>query len=84
MSQYNIRYCIACEEEVAVEDGLEGHTILVGDSLPFDVDFCSGPFTMTPPPDNFSPDWDLQDEPDEVELAVMDLLAEKIKKDFGV
>lgn len=84
MSQYNIRFCINCQEEVAVEDGMEGHTILVGERLPFDVEFCEGPFAMTPPPDNFHPDWDLFPEPSQNELAVMDLLAERLQEDFGV
>lgn len=81
----NIRYCLACEETVTVENGVEGHTILVGDTLPFDVDFCDGPFTSSEPPVNFETDWDLDlVEPSAEELAVMDANAELFLVDLGL
>jgi len=75
---YNVRFCIACQEEVAVEDGMVvGHTILVGDSLPFDIEFCHSPFTLTSPPENFDSDWEMMVEPSQEELAIMDAYADQ-------
>lgn len=77
-----IKYCIPCEEDVIVEDGLEGHAVLVGD-FPFDVDFCEGPFASVQPPVNFEQDWDLQMvEPTQEELAIMNCHAEELMQDF--
>jgi len=77
-----LKYCIECGEDVIVEDGLEGHAILVGD-FPFEVDFCDGPFAMVEPPVNFETDWDLNlTEPSPEELAIMSVNAEVLMQDF--
>jgi hypothetical protein len=78
----NIRYCIACEEEIALDD-CSGH-ILVGD-FPFEVDYCEGPFALVPPPVAFEDDWDLNlVEPTGDELFAMSMAADRLLADFGV
>lgn len=79
---YNIRWCANCEELVAVEDGIEGHTILVGE-FPFDVDFCDGPFYSCEPP-MVDPDFDMQEEPSGDELFIMNKNAEELLYDLGM
>ena len=79
--EYEIIYCIGCEEDVVVEKGATDHTILVGNHLPFDVEVCQGPFATTPPPST-DYDWDLMDEPSPYELAQMDLYAEELWKEL--
>lgn len=78
-----IMWCINCQEDVIVEDGIvEGHTVLVGD-FPYEVDFCGGEFASVQPPENFEEDWDLQVvEPTQEEMAIMNCHAEELMQDF--
>lgn len=80
-----IKYCIKCGEDVVVEDGVEGHTILqwFPGELP-EVDFCEGPFATVQPPENLfdEENWELVEEPTQEELAIMNLNAEVLYQDF--
>ena len=78
-----LKYCITCEEDVIVEDGMEGHTVLELHDGAVEVDFCGGPFASVQPPVNFDEDWDLNlVEPGQEELAIMSCHAEELMQDF--
>jgi hypothetical protein len=84
-----IKYCINCEEDVILYDGVECHTYIVPvDGWEYDVEFCEGPFASVQPPANFvddgaDGDWDLYlEEPTQSELAKMNLNAEVLYQDF--
>jgi hypothetical protein len=80
-----ILWCIECEEDVIVGDGVEGHTHYVAvDGWECDVEFCEGPFTYCQPPVSlFDEDnWEMVDEPIQEELAIMNLHAEELYQDF--
>lgn len=94
----NIAYCIRCEKDVAVEDGtVKGHTILVAGESGQDVEFCEGPFFVTPnsllvpdvddiATDLLFTDYDrfmeLLEEPSPEELAQMDSNAQDLLNDI--
>lgn len=83
---YNIRWCANCEELVAVEDGVEGHTIMITPETRWDlpdIEFCSGPFYSCEPP-MIDPDFDMQEEPSGDELFIMNKNAEELLYDLGV
>ena len=68
-----LKYCLTCEEVVAVESPIEGHTVIefVPDEGQQEVLWCEGPFTNAPCPD-VDPNWDLYlEEPAQEELAIM-------------
>lgn len=80
------KWCIACEEDVYVETGMEGHSVLDFPGNRWDMPethFCFGPFASVQPPVNFEEDWDLQViEPTQEELAIMNCHAEELMQDF--
>lgn len=85
------KYCLKCEKMVIVEDGgvngVEGHTEFIPvwdvDKAEYEIEFCSGPFTTSPAPDNFEEDWNLNlVEPSQEELAHMNLNAELLMQDL--
>lgn len=75
-------YCIRCEKIVPVEEPIQGHSIIqfVPDEGIQEIFWCEGDFTRSAP--EYDPDWDLQDEPDEEELALMDKSAEELRLYF--
>lgn len=78
-----LKYCITCEEDVIVEAGMDGHTVLDIHDGSVVVDFCEGPFASVQPPVNFEEDWDLQVvEPTQEEMAIMNCHAEELMQDF--
>lgn len=79
-----IKYCIECQEDVIVEDGMEGHTVLELCDGMVAVDFCEGPFASCETPVSlFDEDsWELVEEPTQEELAIMNVNAEVLYQDF--
>ena len=84
MSNITQRWCINCEEWVAVEQSIEGHSVVqfVPDMGESEIFWCEGEFTDSPPPDNFDPDFDLRDEPSQKELELMDVCAKYLMEEF--
>lgn len=67
---------------VAVEEPVEGHSIIqfVPDEGTQEVFWCEGGFTSSAP--EIDDDWDLQNEPSQEELVLMNLAAEELLRDF--
>ena len=80
-----LMYCLQCEEMVAVEEPIEGHSVVefVPDEGQSEVLWCEGGFT-TCPPEHSDPDWDMQDEPSQEELVRMNLAAEELLADLDL
>jgi len=77
-------WCIMCEQMVAIEEPVQGHTIIqfVPDAGEQEVFWCTGEFVDCAP-DEDAYDFDLQDEPSQIGLAKMNLNAEEILQDLG-
>lgn len=82
------RYCLTCGRIVAVMDeNADMHTVVWTDGDEYGcetfIELCYGPFTMSTPPDNFDPDWDVNlEEPSQEELAEMNLEAERLLQEL--
>lgn len=84
MSNFTKRWCINCEEWVAVEQPIEGHSVVqfVPDMGEIEVFFCEGPFAFTCP-EEYDKDFDLNiSEPDDSELIIMNINAQRLMGDF--
>jgi hypothetical protein len=77
-------YCIKCEQTVAVEEPVQGHTTMITPATRWDEAeyiFCQGPFEKVEPVED--PDWDLNlEEPNGDELFVMNMAAERLLLDL--
>lgn len=78
-----MRWCIACEKMVAVEEPIEGHSVVefVPDEGTQEIFWCEGAFVECEPPTN-DPDFDLRDEPSGDELLIMNKNAEDLLADL--
>lgn len=77
---YHYVYCLK-HGWVTVMDGLDGHTVIDEN---WNVKFCEGLVYLCAPDFDLDiePDWDLQDEPSQEELVLMNLAAEELLRDF--
>ena len=80
----NIMWCINCEEYVAVEFPIEGHSVIqfVPDEGTQEIFWCEGEFTECAPYD-IDPEWEMKlVEPTPAEMAFMDCNAEVLYQDY--
>ena len=76
-------YCLRCEEIVPVEEPVQDHSIIqfVPDERTQEIFWCEGGFESCEP-SYIDPDFDVQDEPSQIELVKMNLAAEQLLQDF--
>ena len=82
MKSGQIMYCLSCGEDVDVVAGWHMQNIMDISTGLWEVDWCSGPFATSAPPE-IDLNWEIKaEEPSEEELLEMDKFAEEMMADL--